>query len=55
MWPLIQGDGYLDPELMTIRISLTDVMTGLKTPVSMHDDFTVRVSSEHGVMENAAG
>ena len=54
LWPLIQGDGYSDPEPMTISISQTDVMTSLKTPVSMHAGFTVRVSSEHGVMENAA-
>ena len=54
VFPIIQGYGWLDLTPLTIEIDLVDALSKENIRVDTPSTFTVGVSTEPGVMENAA-
>ncbi|MDB4737848.1 flotillin family protein [Verrucomicrobiales bacterium] len=54
VWPVIQGFEYLDLTPISIDIPLDDALSKEKIKVDVNSSFTVGISTEPGVMSNAA-
>ncbi|MDA7664316.1 flotillin family protein [bacterium] len=54
VWPVIQAFEYLDLTPMQIHIPLDDALSKEKIKVDVNSSFTVGISTEPGVMANAA-
>ncbi|GHV04734.1 hypothetical protein FACS1894217_00490 [Clostridia bacterium] len=54
VWPVIQAFQYLDLTPMTINVDLTNALSHQNIRVDVPSRFTVGVSTESGVMQNAA-
>ena len=54
VWPVIQAFEYLDLTPMQIHIPLDDALSKEKIKVDVNSSFTVGISTEPGVMSNAA-
>lgn len=54
IWPVIQGFEYLDLTPMSIDVSMEGALSKQNIRVSVPSRFTVGISTEPGVMENAA-
>ncbi len=54
IWPVIQGYEYLDLTPMSIDVSMEGALSKQNIRVSVPSRFTVGISTEPGVMENAA-
>jgi flotillin len=54
VWPVIQSFAYLDLTPMTINVDLTNALSHQNIRVDVPSRFTVGISTEEGVMQNAA-
>ena len=54
IWPVVQGHQYLDLTPMSIDVNLEGALSKQNIRVGVPSRFTVGVSTEPGVMENAA-
>ncbi|MDR3022196.1 MAG: flotillin family protein [Clostridiales bacterium] len=54
VWPFFQGYGYLDLRPMTIRVDLMGALSKQNIRVDIPSNFTLGISTEPGVMQNAA-
>ncbi len=54
IWPILQDYGWLDLTPLTIDIDLTDALSAENIRISTPSTFTVGISTEPGVMQNAA-
>lgn len=54
VWPIIQDYSFLDLTPISIEINLTNALSKQNIRVDVPSRFTVGVSTEHGVMTNAA-
>jgi flotillin len=54
VWPVIQDYQYLDLTPIPIEINLQGALSKQNIRVNTPSSFTVGISTEHGVMENAA-
>ncbi|MCL2226916.1 MAG: SPFH domain-containing protein [Oscillospiraceae bacterium] len=54
IWPIIQSFQYLDLTPMTINVDLTNALSQQNIRVDVPSRFTVGISTEAGVMQNAA-
>ena len=54
VWPFFQGYGYLDLRPMTIRVDLMGALSKQNIRVDIPSNFTLGISNEKGVMQNAA-
>lgn len=54
IWPIIQDYSYLDLTPMSIEVNLTKALSKQNIRVDVPSKFTVGISTEPGVMENAA-
>ncbi|MDG1854543.1 MAG: flotillin family protein [Verrucomicrobiales bacterium] len=54
VWPVVQAFEYLDLTPMQIHIPLDDALSKEKIKVDVNSSFTVGISTEPGVMANAA-
>lgn len=54
IWPVIQDYSFLDLTPMSIEVNLTNALSKQNIRVDVPSKFTVGVSTEPGVMENAA-
>jgi len=54
IWPVIQSFHYLDLTPMTINVDLTKALSQQNIRVDVPSRFTVGISTEKGVMQNAA-
>ncbi len=54
VWPVIQGYQYLDLTPMSIEVNLTNALSRQNIRVDVPSRFTVGISNEPGVMQNAA-
>ncbi|MDR0445421.1 MAG: flotillin family protein [Oscillospiraceae bacterium] len=54
IWPVIQAFQYLDLTPLTISVDLTNALSHQNIRVDVPSRFTVGISTEYGVMQNAA-
>jgi flotillin len=54
IWPVFQDYAFLDLTPTSIEVNLTNALSKQNIRVDVPSKFTVGVSTEHGVMENAA-
>ncbi|MDR3084692.1 MAG: flotillin family protein [Christensenellaceae bacterium] len=54
VWPVIQACNFLDLTPVTINVDLTSALSHQNIRVDIPSRFTVGISTEHGVMQNAA-
>ena len=54
VWPVIQDYKYLDLTPMSIEINLTNALSKQNIRVDVPSRFTVAISTETGIMQNAA-
>lgn len=54
IWPVIQDYAFLDLTPTSIEVNLTNALSKQNIRVDVPSKFTVGVSTEHGIMENAA-
>lgn len=54
VWPVFQNYGWLDLTPITIDIDLTDALSAENIRVSTPSTYTVGISTEPGIMQNAA-
>ena len=54
VWPVIQNHRYLDLKPMSIEVNLTNALSKQNIRVDVPSRFTVGISTEVGVMQNAA-
>jgi flotillin len=54
VWPFFQGYDYLDLRPMTIRVDLLGALSKQNIRVDIPSNFTLGISNEKGVMQNAA-
>lgn len=54
IWPVIQDYRYLDLTPMSIEVNLTNALSKQNIRVDVPSRFTVAISTEQGVMQNAA-
>jgi flotillin len=54
IWPVIQAYQYLDLTPLTINVDLTNALSHQNIRVDVPSRFTVGISTEYGVMQNAA-
>ena len=54
IWPVIQAHQYLDLTPLTINVDLTNALSHQNIRVDVPSRFTVGISTEAGVMQNAA-
>ncbi len=54
IWPVIQSSAYLSLEPMTIDIDLTSALSKKNIRVNVPSTFTIGISTEPGIMNNAA-
>jgi flotillin len=54
VWPVIQAYQYLDLTPLTISVDLTNALSHQNIRVDVPSRFTVGISTEYGVMQNAA-
>lgn len=54
IWPVVQACQYMDLTPITINVDLTNALSHQNIRVDVPSRFTVGISTEHGVMQNAA-
>ncbi|ERJ11209.1 flotillin family protein [Haloplasma contractile] len=54
VWPVIQDYQYLDLKPMSIEVNLTNALSRQNIRVDVPSRFTVGISTEEGIMQNAA-
>lgn len=54
VWPVIQAHQYMDLKPMSIEVNLTNALSKQNIRVDVPSRFTVGISTEEGVMQNAA-
>lgn len=54
VWPVFQNYGWLDLTPLTIDIDLTDALSAENIRVSTPSTYTIGISTEPGIMQNAA-
>ncbi len=54
IWPIIQAYEYMDLTPMSISVDLKNALSRQNIRIDVPSSFTVGISTEHGVMQNAA-
>lgn len=54
IWPIIQGYEYMDLTPMSISVDLKNALSRQNIRIDVPSSFTVGISTEHGIMQNAA-
>ncbi|MDZ4133572.1 MAG: SPFH domain-containing protein [Dethiobacteria bacterium] len=54
IWPVIQGYKYLDLTPISIEVNLTKALSSQNIRIDVPSRFTVGISTEEGIMQNAA-
>jgi len=54
IWPVIQGYGFLDLKPMTLDVGLTGALSKQNIRVDVPSTFTIAISGEEGIRENAS-
>lgn len=54
VWPIIQNYEYLDLKPMSLEVNLTNALSKQHIRVDVPSTFTIAISTEEGIMQNAA-